>query len=105
MIHRTKLFWPLYVMAIPGIVFLIVFKYIPLAGYVSAFQNYSVFKGFLDSPWVGFKNFETLFHDPDFIRVFSNTLVLGLLRIGSERTYWARASDSVRIGGRVTNVN
>jgi putative aldouronate transport system permease protein len=80
-LHRMKVFWPLYVMAIPGIAFLIVFKYIPLAGSVIAFQNYSVFKGFIDSPWVGFKNFETLFHYPAFIRVFSNTLVLGLLRI------------------------
>jgi putative aldouronate transport system permease protein len=79
--HRMKVFWPLYVMAIPGIVFLIIFKYIPLAGSVIAFQNYSVFKGFLDSPWVGFKNFETLFQYPDFMRVFSNTLILGFLRI------------------------
>ncbi|MET3547065.1 putative aldouronate transport system permease protein [Paenibacillus favisporus] len=79
--HRMKVYWPLYVMAIPGIVFLIVFKYIPLAGAVIAFKDYSVFQGFIDSPWVGLKHFKTLFHHPDFIRVFSNTLLLGFLKL------------------------
>lgn len=76
-----KVYWPLYVMAIPGIVFLIVFKYIPLAGAVIAFKDYSVFKGLLDSPWVGFKHFETLMEHPDFARVFGNTLMLGFLKL------------------------
>ncbi|WNS40777.1 ABC transporter permease subunit [Paenibacillus sp. MMS20-IR301] len=76
-----KNLWPLYVMAIPGMLFLIVFKYIPLFGTVIAFKDYSVFKGFLDSPWVGFKHFQSLLHYPDFIRVFGNTLILGLLKI------------------------
>ncbi|MFC0215284.1 ABC transporter permease [Paenibacillus chartarius] len=81
MTHRMKVYWPLYVMAIPGIIFLIVFKYIPLAGSVIAFKDYSVFRGFMDSPWVGLKHFATLFRYPDFARVFGNTLVLGFLRI------------------------
>ncbi|MBP1966841.1 putative aldouronate transport system permease protein [Paenibacillus aceris] len=76
-----KVFWPLYVMAIPGILFLIIFKYIPLVGSVIAFKDYSVFKGFIDSPWVGMKHFQKLFDYPDFIRVFGNTLVLGFLKI------------------------
>jgi putative aldouronate transport system permease protein len=76
-----KVYWPLYVMAIPGIVFFIIFKYIPLVGTVIAFKDYSVFKGFIDSPWVGLKHFKTIFHYPDFIRVFSNTLTLGFLKI------------------------
>ncbi|OXM84574.1 protein lplB, partial [Paenibacillus rigui] len=80
-IHRMKVYWPLYVMAIPGIVFLIVFKYIPLAGAVIAFKDYSVFKGFIDSPWVGLKHFKTLIHHPDFFRVFGNTLMLGFLKL------------------------
>ncbi|CAM4258527.1 putative aldouronate transport system permease protein [Paenibacillus endophyticus] len=78
---RLKVYWPLYVMAIPGIAFLIVFKYIPLAGAVIAFKDYSVFKGILDSPWVGLKHFETLMQHPDFARVFGNTLMLGFLKL------------------------
>ncbi|WP_445667482.1 ABC transporter permease [Paenibacillus sp. FSL H8-0034] len=76
-----NVFWPLYVMAIPGLIFLIIFKYIPLLGSVIAFKDYSVFKGFIDSPWVGFKHFEKLLDYPDFVRVFGNTLMLGFLKI------------------------
>ncbi|MDO3408940.1 ABC transporter permease subunit [Saccharibacillus sp. CPCC 101409] len=76
-LHRMKVYWPLYVMAVPGMLFLIVFKFIPLAGSVIAFKDYSVFRGFIDSPWVGFKHFGTLIHHPDFLRVFTNTLLLG----------------------------
>lgn len=79
--HRLKVYWPLYVMAIPGIAFLIVFKYIPLTGAVIAFKDYSVFKGILDSPWVGFKHFEALLQHPDFARVFVNTLILGFFKL------------------------
>ncbi|MGO4495044.1 ABC transporter permease [Paenibacillus sp. 2RAB27] len=81
--HRygIKTYWPLYVMALPGIAFLIIFKYVPLAGTVIAFKDYSVFKGFIDSPWVGLANFNKLFHYPDFQRVFVNTMILGFLRI------------------------
>ncbi len=79
--HRMKVYWPLYVMAIPGIVFLIVFKFIPLAGSVIAFKDYSVFRGFIDSPWAGLKHFSTLLHHPDFARVFGNTLTLGFFKL------------------------
>ncbi|TBL70277.1 ABC transporter permease [Paenibacillus thalictri] len=80
-IHQMKVYWPLYAMAIPGLIFLVIFKYIPLLGAVIAFKDYSVFKGFIDSPWVGFKHFEKLIHYPDFVRVFGNTLMLGFLKI------------------------
>lgn len=79
--HRMKVYWPLYVMAIPGVVFLIVFKFIPLAGSVIAFKDYSVFQGFLNSPWVGLKHFGTLLEHPDFARVFGNTLMLGFFKL------------------------
>jgi len=81
LIGHLQKYWPLYVMAIPGIVFFIIFKFIPMGGSIIAFQEYSIFKGILDSPWVGFKNFNLLFESPDFYRVFTNTLILGLLKI------------------------
>jgi putative aldouronate transport system permease protein len=79
--YRMQVYWPLYAMAIPGIVFLIVFKYIPLGGAVIAFKDYSVFKGIIDSPWAGLKHFNTLLAHPDFARVFTNTLMLGFLKL------------------------
>jgi ABC-type polysaccharide transport system, permease component len=79
--YRMKVYWPLYVMALPGIIFLIIFKYIPLLGSVIAFKDYSVFQGIANSPWVGLKHFNTLISHPDFIRVFGNTLILGFLKV------------------------
>lgn len=77
---NLRKYWPYYVMVIPGVVYFIVFKYIPMLGSVIAFQDYSVFKGITGSEWVGLKNFKALLSYPDFLRIFSNTLVLGLLK-------------------------
>lgn len=66
----------LYLMSIPGILYFIVFKYIPLAGTIIAFQEYSIFKGFLHSPFVGFKHFQALFQYAEFWSILKNTLVI-----------------------------
>ncbi|CAM4362270.1 putative aldouronate transport system permease protein [Paenibacillus endophyticus] len=66
----------LYVMLLPGIFFFIVFKYIPMAGLSIAFQDYKPFKGIGGSDWVGFKHFERLFTEPDFLNILTNTLLL-----------------------------
>ena len=71
----------LYYMAIPGILYFIVFKYLPMGGVVIAFQDFHPFTGFLNSPWVGFKHFERLFTDYDFITLMRNTLMLSLFQI------------------------
>lgn len=77
---NIRKYWPLYIMVIPGIAFFIAFRYVPLAGSVIAFQDYSVFQGFFNSPWVGVKHFKTLLNYQDFRRVFTNTVILGFLR-------------------------
>lgn len=61
--------------------FFIVLRYIPLGGSIIAFQDYSLFKGIANSPWVGFKHFKILFDSPDFYRIFANTLILGFLKV------------------------
>ncbi|MGO4545237.1 ABC transporter permease [Paenibacillus sp. 2TAB23] len=66
----------LYVMLLPGVFFFIVFKYIPMAGLSIAFQDYKPFKGIGGSEWVGFKHFERLFTEPDFLNILTNTLLL-----------------------------
>jgi len=81
LLHNMRKYWPYYVMVIPGVIFFIIFKYIPLAGSVIAFKDYSIYQGFIDSPWVGFKHFEKLFKYPDFHRVLINTIVLGACKI------------------------
>jgi putative aldouronate transport system permease protein len=68
-------------MVLPGVLFLLLFRYIPLLGSVIAFQDYSVFRPLLQSPFVGLKHFILVFSSPDFIRVIGNTLFLALLGV------------------------
>lgn len=79
--YNVRRYWPLYVMVLPGITFLIVFKYIPMFGCVIAFQDYSVFKGILNSDWVGLKHFKALLSYYDFHKILKNTIILGLCGI------------------------
>lgn len=71
----------LYLISIPGIVYFLIFRYIPLFGSVIAFQNYNIFKGISGSPWVGFANFEKMFSYHDFTRILTNNIVLALYDI------------------------
>ena len=56
--------WWLYAMLLPGLIYIIIFKYLPMYGVTIAFKNYSIFKGFEDSPWCGMDNFVKLFARP-----------------------------------------
>jgi len=73
--------WEIQSMAIPAILFLIVFSYVPMYGVTTAFQDYDLFRGMWDSPWVGFKHFEMFFDSPDFWLVMRNTIVISLLKL------------------------
>jgi putative aldouronate transport system permease protein len=73
--------WMLYVMAVPGFVWIVMFRIIPDLGIAIAFQDYNIFKGFLESEWVGLKHFRYLFAYPEFYRIFVNTLMIGLLNV------------------------
>ncbi|OXS58023.1 protein lplB [Cohnella sp. CIP 111063] len=66
----------LYAMLIPGIVYLFIFKYIPLFGSVIAFKDYNIYKGIWASDWVGFKYFYQFFNYPQFTRLLWNTLAI-----------------------------
>lgn len=70
-----------YLLLLPGLIHLLLFRYTPMFGVVVSFQNYSPFLGFWDSPWVGFKHFNVLFHDHNMLRVLKNTLILSFLQI------------------------
>ena len=69
----------LYLMALPGIVYFLVFKYLPMGGLIISFQEYRPFLGILGSPWVGFEHFVRLFTEDTFFMLLRNTLVLSLL--------------------------
>ncbi|MCM3784738.1 ABC transporter permease subunit [Neobacillus mesonae] len=71
----------LYLLALPGILFFLVFKYVPMWGIVISFQDYSPFLGIMDSPWVGMKHFANFFASPDFMLMLRNTLAISLLNL------------------------
>ncbi|HKM04184.1 MAG TPA: ABC transporter permease subunit [Lachnospiraceae bacterium] len=76
--QRMKRYLPLYLMLIPGTIYLIVNNYLPMAGLALAFKkiNYSV--GILKSPWTGFSNFTYLFSTNDAFLFFRNTILYNL---------------------------
>src|SRR5215218_8957899 len=69
----------LYLMALPGIAYFVVFKYLPMGGLVIAFQDYQPFLGLTGSPWVGFEHFVRLFTADTFFMLLRNTLPLSAL--------------------------
>ncbi|MCI3923574.1 sugar ABC transporter permease [Paenibacillus sp. TRM 82003] len=71
----------IYLMLLPGLLYVIIYKYIPMYGLVISFQNYKPYKGILGSEWVGFEHFERLFQSSEFWTIFSNTLILFALQI------------------------
>ena len=73
--------WDLQIMVIPAIIYIFIFSYVPMWGITFAFKDYSIFKGFADSPWVGLKHFEILFNSPDFAMIMKNTLVISFLKL------------------------
>jgi putative aldouronate transport system permease protein len=68
-------------MLVPGAVYYIVFHYVPMYGAVIAFKDFSITKGILGSPWVGFKHFEEVFKQDKFWQVFNNTLLISVYRL------------------------
>ncbi|MBP1913229.1 putative aldouronate transport system permease protein [Lederbergia galactosidilyticus] len=80
-LENIKKHWMLYVMILPGIIFYVVFKYIPLFGSVIAFQDYQIFKGIWGSPWVGLENFRFLFSYQDFFLVLRNTATIAFYQL------------------------
>lgn len=70
--------WQLYLFLLLPILYIIVFKYLPMGGLVVAFKDYKVRKGIWGSDWVGFDQFVRFFESYMFKDVLKNTLVLSL---------------------------
>lgn len=79
-------YW-LYILMIPGILYMLIFNYTPMAGLVMAFEDFSPYNGdtaiqaLFGSPFVGLKYFEKLFTGPDFWRLLRNTLAISLANL------------------------
>ncbi|KAB8133582.1 sugar ABC transporter permease [Gracilibacillus oryzae] len=71
----------IYLLVLPGFLFLIIFKFIPMWGLILSFQEYNPFQGILGSEWVGFKNFTDLFSSDQFYMMFRNTLLINIFSL------------------------
>ena len=73
--------WQLYIMCLPAVIYFLIFAYKPMYGIIIAFKNYSMRKGIMGSPWIGYGNFERLFSSYWFPIILKNTLTLSGLTL------------------------
>ena len=71
--------WLIYLMGAPMMIYLIIFKFIPMFGIIMAFEDYKPTLGYFKSKWVGMQNFIDLFTGPEFLQALRNTFFMGLL--------------------------
>ena len=76
--EKLKKWLPLYLMMLPGAIYIIINNYIPMFGMVIAFKQVDFSKGILGSDWVGLKNFEFLFATEDAMVITRNTILYNL---------------------------
>ncbi|MBQ7167575.1 MAG: sugar ABC transporter permease [Treponema sp.] len=85
-LNKRKTFWQLLfsqrqlvLMSLPFVLYIILFKFVPLWGWTMAFQNFKPAKGFFDQQWVGFAKFAFLFKDKEFLLSLRNTIGMSLI--------------------------
>jgi len=71
----------LYLLLVPGLILLLVFKYVPMYGIIIAFKDFDLNAGILGSKWVGLYNFRRLIESASFGVVFKNTLIISFYKI------------------------
>lgn len=71
----------LLLITVPFLLFIFVFNYLPLWGWIMAFQNYKPALGISGSPWVGLEQFKMLFSDSEFFLGLRNTLAISSLKL------------------------
>ena len=71
----------LYLLLLPGLIMLMIFKYAPMYGLSIAFKDYNIFTGINASPWVGMLQFERLFRNPNFVQIISNTFIISTAKL------------------------
>ena len=73
--------WQLMVMSVPMLLYVFLFNYAPMWGWITAFQDYKPKAGILGSRWVGMNNFAWLFGRADFINSIRNTLAMSVINL------------------------
>ena len=69
----------LFLMSVPFVLYIVLFRYVPLWGWTMAFQDYKPYKTFADQTWVGFQWFKQLFTEKEFLMYLRNTVGMSLI--------------------------
>ncbi|WP_243767151.1 ABC transporter permease [Paenibacillus agricola] len=77
-VKKIRKVWQLYLLIALPVIYIVIFKYIPMYGAQIAFKNFVVTKGISGSDWVGFVHFVRFFNSYEFWRIMSNTIVLSI---------------------------
>ncbi len=81
LVRAARKYHNYYLMLLPGLIFVILFLYLPILYNFIAFKDYKIFLGPFESPWNGLDNFRKLFGTPDFLRILRNTFALCFWKI------------------------
>lgn len=73
--------WQMMLMSVPMLLYVLLFNYGPMWGWITAFQDYKPKAGIFGSKWVGMKNFQWLFGRADFINSIRNTLAMSVINL------------------------
>ncbi len=68
-------------MVLPGLIWMLVFNYIPMGGIIIAFKKFKITKSIAEAPWVGLQYFKEFFQDSNFSDVMINTIGISLLKL------------------------
>jgi len=85
--QKAKLLTRLYnqrhlqVMVLLGVVWMLIFNYMPMLGLVIAFKEYNLINSFWSAPWVGLKHFKDFLTDDDLNNIIRNTLGISLIKL------------------------
>ena len=71
----------IYLILLPAIIYLLIFKYQPMYGLIIAFKDFRAGKGIMGSPWVGLEHFRNLFTNGDFLTALKNTIIVSFMKI------------------------
>ena len=78
---RQEGYLEVYLMLLPGLLLLLIFRYLPMGGLIIAFQDFNIFEGIGGSEFVGLANFRRVFENPDFYKVLWNTIFINVYKL------------------------
>ena len=80
-LRMMKKHWQFYIIILPSVLYILIFKYLPIVGMQMAFRDYNVRDGMWGSEWVGLKYFINFFNSPVFWDIFGNTLEISIVSL------------------------